>query len=245
MGCCTCGLLPISKEFLLPSDNTAKVVQEAITTKRARAKQHYDTAPSSTLPSLEIGDFVYAKASPHRKSGPWLYGLVTAIPAPRSYFVETPAGLTRRNWAHLCPVALPPPGTLVPRSWIDKLFPSPMLVVEHSACLPPTPQAAQLVNPPCTPPSTCLPVTLPVVQPAFPPSTPPFVQLSAFNEPPMQNTAVEAPPNQSMPVPLVTNIEESSVCSSSGPTAKRSQANMSVTKTCLGRVSKPPTRMDL
>ena len=61
-------LLPMSKELLLPSDNTAEVVQGAIAPKRARAKQHYDTAASSTLPSLEIGDFIYAKPSPQVRS---------------------------------------------------------------------------------------------------------------------------------------------------------------------------------
>ena len=222
----TRGLIPISEVVLLPSDNTTEAVQEAIATKRARAKQHYDTAASSTLPSLEIGDFVYAKPSPHHKSGPWLYGLVTAIPAPRSYIVETPAGLTRQNRAYLRPAAPPPPGALAPRLWMDK-SPSPMPAAEHSARLPSTPQVAQPVNPPCPPPSTRLPAISPVVKPASPPSTPPVVQASASNEPPMQNTAVEAPPNQSMPVPLVTNIEESSVCSRSSPTAKRSQAKMS------------------
>ena len=128
---------------------------------------------------------------------------------------------------------------------MDKLSPSPMPAAEHSARLPPNPQVAQPVNPPCPPPSTRLPVISPVAQPASSPPTPPLVQASASNEPPMQNTAVEAPPNQSIPVPLVTNIKESSVCSHSSPTAKRSQANMSVTKTRSGRVSKPPTRLDL
>ena len=52
MGRRTRELLPMSKELLLPSDNTTEVVQGAITTKRARAKRHYDTAASSTLPSL-------------------------------------------------------------------------------------------------------------------------------------------------------------------------------------------------
>ena len=231
-------LIPLSKELLLPSDNTTEAVQEAIATKRARAKQHYDTAASSTLPSLEIGDFVYAKPSSHHKSGPWLY-----CPAPRSYNVETPAGLTRRNRAYLRPAAPPPPGALAPRLWMDKLSPSPMPAAEHSTRLPPTPQVAQPVNQPCPPASTRLPVISPVVQPVSPPSTTPVVQASASNEPPMQNTAMEAPPNQSMPVPLVTNIEESSVCSRSSPTAKRSQANMSVTRS--DRVSKPPTRLDL
>ena len=167
-------MTPYQKLLTGTLDNTAEVVQEAIATKQARAKQHYDTAASSTLPSLEIGDFVYAKPSSHHKSGPWLYGLVTAILAPRSYIVETPAGLTRWNRAHLRLAAPLPPAALVPRSWVEKLSPSPMPAAEHSARLPPTPQVAQPANPPC-----------------IPPSTPPVMQLSAFNEPPMQNTTVE------------------------------------------------------
>lgn len=221
------GLLPISKELLLSSDNTAEVVQGNIATKRARAKQHYDTTASSTLPSLEIGDFVYVKPSPHHKSGPWLYGLVTAIPAPRSYIVETPAGLTRRNRAHLRPAAPPPPGAVVPRSWMDKPSPSPVPASEHSARLPTTPQVVQPVNSPSTLPSTRLPCASPVVQPVLPPFTPPAVQLSAPNEPPVQNTVVKAPLNQSVPVPLVTNVEEPDMCSQPSPTAKRSQTNKS------------------
>ena len=78
---------------------------------------------------------------------------------------------------------------------MDKLSPSPMLAAEHSARLPPAPEVAQLVNPNCAPTSTRLPVTLPVVQPAFPSSTPPVVKPSAFNKPPIQNMAVEGPPN--------------------------------------------------
>ena len=239
MGHHTGGLLPKSKELLLPSDNTAEVVQGASATKQARAKQHYDTAASSTLPSLEIGDFANVKPSPHHKSCPWLYSLVTAIPDPRSYIVETPAGLTRWNRAHLRPVAPLPPGALVLRLWMVKLSPSPVPAEELSAHLPPPPQVVQPVSPPFAPPSTHMPVTSPVVQPAFMPSTPPVVQLSKFNELPVQNAVVEAPPNQYMPVPLVMNIEESSMCSCSSPTANWSQANRSVTKTRSVRVCKP------
>ena len=101
MGRRTCGLLPVSRELLLPSDNTAQAVQESIASKHAKAKQYYDATASSTLPSLAIGDFVYAKPSPHHKSGPWLYGLVASVLAPRSYIIETPTRLTRRNRRHL------------------------------------------------------------------------------------------------------------------------------------------------
>ena len=128
---------------------------------------------------------------------------------------------------------------------MDRLSPSPVPAAGHSARLPPTPQVVQPVNPPFTPPSTRLSVTPSVVQPVLPPSTPLVVQPSAFNEPLVKNIAGEAPPNQTMPAPLVTNIEESSVCPRSSPIANRSQANSSVTKTRSGRVSKPPTSLDL
>ena len=125
--------------------------------------------------------------------------------------METPAGLTRRNQAHLRPAVPPPPGALIPRSWMDKLSPSPVPTVQHSACLPPTPQVAQPVRPPSTPPtvqpSTCPPLTPPVVQPVLQRPTPPVVQPSALDEPLVQNAIVKAAPNQSMPDPLVTNVE--------------------------------------
>lgn len=121
MGRRTCGLLPVSRDLLLPSDNTAPSVQESIAMKRAKAKQYYDATASSSLPQLAIGDLFYAKPSPHHKSGPWLYGLVTAVPAPRSYIIETPTGLTRRNPRHLWPAAPPPPEALIPRSWLKEL----------------------------------------------------------------------------------------------------------------------------
>ena len=119
---------------------------------------------------------------------------MTAIPAPRTYIVETPAGLTIHNRAHMRSTTPPPPGALVPRSWMDKLSPSPVPAAEHSARLPPTPQVVQPVNSPSTPPSTRLPCTSPVVQSAFPPSTPPTVPPSAINEPPAQNSVVKAAP---------------------------------------------------
>ena len=110
---------------------------------------------------------------------------------------------------------------------MDKLSPSPVPASEHSARLPTTPQVVQPVNSPSTPLSTRLPCASPVVQLVLPPFTPPAVQLSAPNEPSVQNTVVKAPLNQSVPVPLVTNVEEPDVCSQPSPTAKRSQTNKS------------------
>ncbi|XP_022782754.1 uncharacterized protein K02A2.6-like [Stylophora pistillata] len=84
------GLLPVSQVLLLPNYNTAASVHDTIAAKRAKAKQHYHTTANTNLPPFGIGDFVYAKPAPNHKSGPWLYGLVTAIPAPQSYIIETP-----------------------------------------------------------------------------------------------------------------------------------------------------------
>lgn len=44
------GLLPVSQDLSLPNDNTIPSVQETIATKRAKAKQHYDTMANSSLP---------------------------------------------------------------------------------------------------------------------------------------------------------------------------------------------------
>lgn len=217
------GLLPISTELLLPSDHTTDIVQGAIAAKRTRAKQHYDITASNPLPSLNIGDFVYAKPSPHHKSGPWLYGLVTAIPAPRSYIVETPAGLTRRNRAHLRPAAPPPPGALVPRSWLDKLPPSP------------TPAAE---SPPCQPPVSH------ITQPAHPPPLSPTMQPPASSAMPVPTAEVEAP-DHPIPIPLAPITDESSLCHRPSPIAEESHTNKPVTKTRSGRVCKPPIRLNL
>ena len=116
-----------------------------------------------------------SKPSPHHKSGPWGYYLVTAILAARSYIVETPAGLTRLNRAHQRSAALPPPGALALSLWMDKPSPSPVPAAEHSAHLPPTPSC-----------STCQSILYSASHftscPTCP-STPPAVRPSALDEP--------------------------------------------------------------
>ena len=57
------------------------------------------------------------KPSPRHKGGRWPYGVVAEIPTTRSYIVDTPTGMTRRNRAHVRPSAPPPAGSLVPKSW--------------------------------------------------------------------------------------------------------------------------------
>ena len=93
-------------------------MQQAIATKRRDAKRQYDrhvNTPLALLP-LSVADFTYTKP-PHRKSGPWNYGVIIEIPSTRSYVVDTPTGITCRSRGHMRPAAPPPQGALIPRSW--------------------------------------------------------------------------------------------------------------------------------
>ncbi len=124
MGRRTKGLLPMSNQHLEPTGLDQRQVQNAIAKKRQAAKIQYDHHITNTpLRPLQIGDFVYTKPPPHRKSGPWDYGLISEIPTTRSYIVETPNGVTRRNRGHIRPAAPPPAEALVPRSWSKHLVP--------------------------------------------------------------------------------------------------------------------------
>ena len=84
--------------------------------KRAAAKFQYDKHAGDQLQPIGLGEFVHMKPSPHHKGGPWPYGVVAEIPTTRSYIVDTPTGMTRRNRAHVQPAAPPPAGSLVAKS---------------------------------------------------------------------------------------------------------------------------------
>ncbi|KAJ7394735.1 hypothetical protein OS493_000564 [Desmophyllum pertusum] len=210
------GLLPISRELLLPRDNTAASVQENIATKRVKAKRHYDTTASSSLPPLEIDDFVYAKPSPHHKSGLWLYGLVTAIPAPRSYVVETPSG------------APPPPDALVPRSWMKQLTISN---------LPPAANHSDPQSNPVPQPSTRLDS-----QPHPPNKSTQESITTAAPDPiaaPSPNTS-QRPPNS----PRLMELRKGTV-THSGSNTHSTPKELQLTETRSGRISKPVVRLEL
>ena len=60
------------------------------------------------------------KPSPHHKGTAWPYGVITEIPSPRSYVVDTPTRIIRRNRVHVRPAAPPPSGALIPRKWQEQ-----------------------------------------------------------------------------------------------------------------------------
>ena len=225
MGRRTRGLLQVCKELLLPSDNSTNPVRKAIAKKRANAKQYYDKNANGTPPPLAIGDFVYAKPAPHHKSGPWLYGIVTAIPNPRSYIVETPTGLTKRNRSHLRPAAPPPPDTLIPKAWTKHLLAnSPQSTQSSTKASSPEPNQCSVNEPPS-----------------------PSIQPDSATEL-IQKTTAEATSDNT--ATSVTGTGESKITT---PSQKRKPPNnlqsstcgTPVTKTRSGRISKPVKRLDL
>ena len=90
-------------------------VPDAILAKRESAKTQYDKRNNHMLPVIGPGAYVYAKPSPHRKSGPWDYGVVSQQPQPNSFVIDTPNGVIRRNRVHLRLAAPPPPGQVLRR----------------------------------------------------------------------------------------------------------------------------------
>jgi hypothetical protein len=72
------------------------------------AKLYYDKHIKADQPKAEIGEYVYAKPSPHHRGEAWRYGKVIDTPTPRSYTVATSKGNFRRNRRQLR-LAAPPP----------------------------------------------------------------------------------------------------------------------------------------
>ncbi|PFX35002.1 Uncharacterized protein K02A2.6 [Stylophora pistillata] len=231
-GRCIRGLLPVSQALLLSNDNTAASVQDTIAAKRAKAKEHYDTKANSNLPPFGIGDFVYAKPGPYHKSGPWLYGLVTAIPAPRSYIIETLTGLTRRNRCHLPPAAPPPPEALIPLSWMKQLSaktPPTIMVYEPSKQPKPVP-------PPSSSEGPSLSITTNSTQ-----KTPAKAVPTPLAASPQKALPSEATP----PSPMELNSTGIATQPSNGSHIQSSPKEGTLTKTRSGRVSKPVIRLHM
>ena len=105
----TRGLLPITDRLLIPEGCDNLKVRNSIYDRRLQAKRYYDRKAGKELPEVEIGDTVYLKPSPHNKGKPWMYGVVTEKPTPRSYVVDTPSGKkVRRNSVQVRPSMIQP-----------------------------------------------------------------------------------------------------------------------------------------
>jgi hypothetical protein len=109
MGRRTRGLLPVARHLLKTCQNESALVQTTIDKKKGSAKTQYDKHVSCNMPEPQIGDFVYVKPPPHRKTSPWAYGTVMEKPGMPSYIVDTPTGKIRRNRVHVRLAAPPPP----------------------------------------------------------------------------------------------------------------------------------------
>ena len=110
--------LPMATQLLMPEGLSSDLVQSQISSKRHKAKVHFDKrAQTRNNDDINIGDFVYMKPPPRARGKPWQYGKVVSNPAPRSYEVEGSVGISRRNRAHVRLAAPPPVGSVGYKKW--------------------------------------------------------------------------------------------------------------------------------
>jgi hypothetical protein len=156
--------MPMSHAHLSPFLVDHSSVPAAIVTKRHGAMVQYNKHANLSHTPLQVGDFAYAKPPPHRKSGPWDYGIITETPSPRSYILETPRGVIRRNRAHVRPAAPPPADSQRPPRRLasiplDRATVDPLPTKEH--LLPQPVSTTPLQTPPVSPPHAATPAPLP------------------------------------------------------------------------------------
>ncbi len=99
--------LPVCANLLEPEIVPSDVVVSEKKEQRLASKSYYDQTAGTELPKLLVGDHVYIKPRPTEKNANWKYGKIIATPAPRSYTVQMPSGVARRNARHVR-VAAPP-----------------------------------------------------------------------------------------------------------------------------------------
>jgi hypothetical protein len=85
------------------------IVKQSIVKKRDESKNYYDRSACQEHKSIDIGCHVYAKPLPRQRGKPWTYGRVTNKENSRSYIIQTPRSLIRRNGEQMKLAA--PPGT--------------------------------------------------------------------------------------------------------------------------------------
>ena len=109
------------------------IVQNDITAKRQKAKEIYDRQAMPQHAEPEVGTYVYAKPAPQQRGQPWVYGKLIHRDENRSYTIETPKSIIRRNRIHIRPAAAPltpqcPPVINLLRTSI----PPPPTVIAHT-----------------------------------------------------------------------------------------------------------------
>ena len=109
-------ILPVSKEALAPQSHSSRIVQAEIAAKHSSAKVSYDRHAHVDLSdNFSVGEYAYAKPSPHHRGQAWQYGEILRQEGPRSFVLSTKSGEIRRNQCHLRPAAPPSLNDLKPR----------------------------------------------------------------------------------------------------------------------------------
>lgn len=131
MGRRTRGLIPVAERLLIPEGHDPASVRNAIHERRKQAKIYYDRKAGPTRPEVSIGDTVYLKPSPRNRGKPWMYGVVTEKPTPRSYVVESPDGRKIRRTSTQVRQSNVPPAS-PPRVMLQESIQMPYILPEIS-----------------------------------------------------------------------------------------------------------------
>ena len=135
--------LPVAAQLLEPS----VVPSDSVTTEkehlRTSSKRYYDQTAGAELPKLEVGDHVYIKPRPSEHNKAWNYGIISNIPAPRSYTIKTPSGTARRNSRQIR-VAAPPSSNINMPNYVDNWNTTPYLPTQEDS--PPVRYDHSVVN---------------------------------------------------------------------------------------------------
>ena len=100
-------LLPTANTLLKSEIVDSKVVEEEIIQKRSSAKKIYDRTAGLELPKIPVGSYAYVKPPPSKRGKQWAYGKVIQSDGNRSYSIQTPHSVVRRNRCQLRPAAAP------------------------------------------------------------------------------------------------------------------------------------------
>jgi hypothetical protein len=101
--------LPTSDQLLAPIEIDFGTVKQSIVKERDESKNYYDRSACQEHKPIDIGCYVYAKPLPLQRGKPLTYGRVTNKENSRSYTIQTPRSLIRRNRVQIKLTA--PPGT--------------------------------------------------------------------------------------------------------------------------------------
>ena len=150
--------LPVLPTKLLPKTEDYSIIKNNIIRNKSQQKMNFDRHHSAqNLPEIFPGDSVRVRIN---ENSDWaLPGRIQQKIATRSYLVETPRGLLRRNRIHLKKVNPPQPWKPQPTQWYSYSVPPPALSTASSVIDRPMPSTSSTNEPMSASPMAVVPAS--------------------------------------------------------------------------------------